>query len=71
MFGLLNYIHPVEQKLPNNMDIKDVKFEEFSATDGFLDEETIEIVTGASEHKNITDDSSVIEVIDIQNSSKA
>ena len=70
VFGLLNYIHPVEQRLPNNMDIKDVKFEEFSATDGFLNEETIEIVTGASEHKNITDDSSVIEVIDIQNSSK-
>lgn len=48
MFGSLNYIHPVKQRLPNGIDCKDVKFEEFSVTDKFLDEKTIEIVTGIS-----------------------
>ena len=64
MFGSLNYIHPVKQRLPNGIDIKDVKFEEFSATDGFLDEKTIEIVTGISAYNRCF---SVTEVTNIQN----
>ena len=64
MFRSLNYIYPVDERLPNGMDIKDVKFEEFSVTDKFLDEKTIEIVTGISAYNRCF---SVTEVTNIQN----
>ena len=50
--------------MPNGIDCKDVKFEEFSVTDKFLDEKTIEIVTGISAYNRCF---SVTEVTNIQN----
>ena len=41
-FGILNLVFPVKQLLHQDMDIKSVKFEEFIATDGYLDGETID-----------------------------
>lgn len=48
-YGIICYFFPVKQPLPNNMDIKEVKFEQFSENDGYLDGETIFDIEGMNE----------------------
>lgn len=61
-YGVICYFFPVPQPLPNDMDLKDVTFEQFAETDGFLENESLDDITGG--------DSSIL-VIDGQSNDSA
>lgn len=47
-YGVICYFFPVPQILPFDMDIKETKFEQFAENGGFLENESLDDITGAA-----------------------
>lgn len=59
-FWLLNLAFPLKESLPNDIDIKSVRFEEFAKTDGYLEGESLDTILG---------DLSTVELLDVSDNS--